>query len=456
MKKIILSVAILSLSFANAQDKEVKAAFTAVEAGDMSTATSQISAAESKLNGKTFLLEPTLQEQYLYTKGMMLLTSGKTTEGAAYLAKITDLGKNKIYSGKDASKNKVYYVGKAAADASGISGLKEENYQPKLLEAIKKLVNPMLQASNKEAVEAYNLKNYKVAGAKFKEVYNLLQSTGQDDAQYLYNSAISYGLAKDLTNANEIFTQLINSGYTGVSTTYTAKNKKTGEISNFEKSIWELSKKGADFIDFKTETSKSVESEIYEAAVRIQIEDKKYDQALTTIEKGLKKFPKNLYLMEQKGKVYYETGKTEEYVLTLRDQLSKNPNDATSWYNLGVLLSSNPASFDESKSAFLKAVELNPTMANAYQNLTFLHIGDDTKAIADFEALKKEERMDEANEILKKRKQRFINAVPYAEKWYELESGNRAAIIMLKNLYQAAGNEVKYKEFKAKEAAAGK
>lgn len=456
MRKIILSVAILSLSFANAQDKEVKAAFDAVEAGDISTATAQISAAESKLGGNTYLLEPKYQEKYLFTKGMLLLKSGKIVEGAAFLAKITDLSKSKIYSGKNAGKNKVYYVGKEAADASGISGLKEEVYQAETADKLRSVLTPILEKANSSAVEAYNSKKYVVAGDKFQEVYYLLKGTGQDNEQYLYNAAVSYGLAKDLTKANAIFSQLIVSGYNGVQTTYSAKNKKTGEMNYFEKSTWELAKKDPNFEDFKSETSKNIESEIYEATVKVQIEDKKYDQALQTIEKGLKKFPQNLYLMEQKGKVYYETGKTEEYVLTLRDQLSKNPKDATSWYNLGVLLSSNPASFDESKSAFLKAVELNPTMANAYQNLTFLQIGDDTKAIADFEALKKEARMDEANEILRKRKQRFISAVPYAEKWYELDSNNRGAIIMLKNLYQAAGNEAKYKEFKAKEATIGK
>ena len=453
MKKIILSVAILSLSFANAQDKEVKAAFTAVEAGDMSTANAQISAAESKLNGKTFLLEPTLQEQYLYTKGMMLLTSGKTTEGAAYLAKITDLGKNKIYSGKDASKNKVYYVGKAAADASGISGLKEEMYIPTTPEKLRAKINPILQTASKDGVAAYNAENFKVAGDKFKEVYYLLKAAGQDNGQYLYNAALSYGMAKDMGSANEIFTKLIDSGYTGVETTYTAKNKATGQITNFEKPLWELSKKDPNYSDFKSETSKSIESDIYDAAVKVQIEDKKYDQALATIEKGLKKFPNNAFLMDQKGVVYNLTGKTAEFTTNIKNQLLATPHDAKLWYNLGVMQSKDEASKAEAKKSYLKALELDPKMTSAYQNLTILEMGDDVKTIADYEALKKAGKMDAANEILKKRKARFVSALPYAEKWYEGDSTSLSAVSLLKIFYQSAGNEAKYKEFKAKEAA---
>jgi ribosome biogenesis protein Nip4 len=54
----------------------------------------------------------------------------KISEGAEVLANISALGKSKIYVGKNAEKQKVYYVGKQAADASGVANLKEETYTP--------------------------------------------------------------------------------------------------------------------------------------------------------------------------------------------------------------------------------------------------------------------------------------------------------------------------------------
>ncbi len=457
MKKIILSVAILSLSFANAQKKEVNAAFAAVEANDISKASTQIAAAESILNGNTSLLEPEALEQYYYTKGVMLLKNGKSLEGAEYLSKINDLGKNKIYVGKNANKDKVYFVGKSAADASGISSLKEDSYQPTTSGKLGQLINPILQKASKDGLAAYNDKKYSIAGDKFSEVYYLLKATGQNNEQYLYNAALSYAFGKDMEKANTVFVQLLDSGYNGVETSYTSKNKATGEVNTYDqKTVWELSKKDPTLTDFKTETTKSIESDLYDAAVRVQMDLKKYDLAISTIEKGLKKFPNNLYLLEQKGKAYYNTGKTTEYVANLKSQLASNPKDAISWYNLGVMQSEDPATKEDAKKAFIKAAEVDPTMINAYKNLTYLMIGDDDKAIKEYEGFRKAEKMDQAKEVFAKRKERLISALPYAEKWYSLDNNSAAVISLLKSLYLTAGNEAKSKEFKAKEQALGK
>ena len=110
MKKIFLSLALVSLTFATAQKKEIANAVKAVESNDFAGANAQIAAAESAIGGKTQLLEPALLEQYYYAKGLALLKTGKSTEGAAYLSRINDLGKSDIYVGKE-GKSKVYFVG---------------------------------------------------------------------------------------------------------------------------------------------------------------------------------------------------------------------------------------------------------------------------------------------------------------------------------------------------------
>jgi len=226
MKKVFLSIAMVSMTFAFAQKKEIANAVKAIDAGDTATANAQISAAESAMGGKTYLLEPSVLEQFYYAKGLSLLKSGKTAEGAAYLAKMNDLGKMKIFTGKDASKNKVYYVGKAEADASGIQGLKEESYSPTLVSKLGSTINPVIESANKAAIDAYNAKNYQTAAQKFGEVYNLLKAAGQENKQYLYYSGLNYALADKKSEAIDVYNQLINSGYTGVETTYTAKKQK--------------------------------------------------------------------------------------------------------------------------------------------------------------------------------------------------------------------------------------
>lgn len=456
MKKIILSVALVSLTFAYAQKKEVTAAFKAIESGNLETANAQIAAAEGIMGDRIYLLEPVNQEQYYYTKGIALIRAGKTSEGAAVLAKIADLGKNKIYVGKN-GKEKVFYVGKAAADASGVSGLKEETYVPALTTNIVNTVNPIIQKVNKEAMDAYQAKNYLEAAPKFREVYNLLKAAGQDNKQYLYYSALNYAFSTDKAKAIELYKELIDSGYTGVETNYYAKEKKSGEEVQLNKASWDLMKKAGatgEYSDFRTETTPSIEKDLYETLVQLQIDEKDYDGAIASATKGQEKMPNNTRLGELKGVAYFRAGKTDEFIGTLKEQVAKNPQDKISWYNLGVIASKDPAKKEEAIGYFKKTIEVDPNYASAYQNLAYLEmdLDNDQNYIDQYNNLRKEGKAGEANKVLDARRERFAKALPYAEKWYSIEPKNLDAVGLLKGLYQTTRNEAKFQEMKAKEA----
>ncbi|ACU07512.1 TPR repeat protein [Flavobacteriaceae bacterium 3519-10] len=456
MKKLFLSIALVSATLAVAQKKEIAAAVKAADAGDIAGTNAQIAAAEAAMGGKTYLVEPAVLEQYYYAKGMALLKSGKNAEGASYLAKMSDLGKNKIYTGKDSSKNKVYYVGKAEADKSGVQGLKEETYTPALSAKIGNTINPLIEKANKTAMDAYSAKNYSVAAPKFKEVYDLLKAGGQDNKQYLYYAGLNYALADKKSEAVDVYNELISSGYTGIQTTYSAKNKKSGELEPMDKVTWELNKKmGAtsEYSDFKTETSPSIERELYETNAALLIESDKNEDALKLIETGLKKFPSSVKLSELQGTAYYKSGKMDEFVANLKTQTEKNPTDANNWYNLGVLQSKNPGSEADAIASYKKAVELKPDFVQAWQNLTYTVMGDDAKAIDDYNAAKKAGKTDQANKIIEARRERLAAALPFAEKWYESDQKNIDAVTLLKGLYMSNKKEAKFQEFKAKEAA---
>ncbi len=314
-------------------------------------------------------------------------------------------------------------------------------------------VNAQLQAANKEAMDAYNAKNYAGAAPKFMEVYNLLKTNGQDDKTYMYYAGLSYALANNSEQAIKIYNDLINSGYTGVQTTYTAKDKKTGQVMTYDKNTWDLLKKSSkDYSDFKTEQTPSVESDLYETLSTLLINAKKNDEALAVIEKGLAKFPNNAKLKEYQGSALYASGNTDKFMANLKEQLAKNPNDATNWYNLGVLQSKNPATAADAEASFKKAIELKPDFSNAYQNLVLTSIGDDSKAVEEINALRKT-KPDEATKLIEARKARFDKALPYAEKWYQSNPENLDAVSMLKDIYGITKNQAKMTEMKAKEAA---
>lgn len=456
MKRIILAVAVVASTFSFAQKKEISAAYKAIESGDIAGANAQISAAESAMQGKTYLLEPATLEQYYYTKGLSAIKAGKVSEGAPYLAKIADLGKSEIFTGKDDSKNKVYYIGKEAADASGISGLKSEKYTPSTISKLSEAINPIVTKNRNEAIEAFNNKKYEVAAPKFEESYNLSKALGDDNKMLLYYAAIAYSTFDNKDKSIEIFNNLINSGYTGVATTYTAKNKKSGEVQTLDKATWDVYQKMGDageYSDFKQETSKSVESELYDSAAGLMVEAGKYDEALALIDKGIKKFPNDTKLTELQGTAYHKSGRTAEFVASLKAQVEKNPNDKINWFNLGVLLSGDEATKNDALAAYDKVIQLDPAYTNAYINAAYLLMGDDNKSIDSYNALRKAGKMDEANKVLEERRGRFAKAIPYVEKWEKAEPNSIEPVTLLKNLYTSTKNDSKAAAYKAKEAA---
>jgi hypothetical protein len=135
----------------------------------------------------------------------------------------------------------------------------------------------------------------------------------------------------------------------------------------------------------------------------------------------------------------------------LKEQLAKNPNDATNWYNLGVMQAKNPATVNDAVEAFKKAIELKPDFSDAYQNLVYTTIGDDAKVVGEINALRKD-KPDEASKLIDARRERFGKALPYAEGWYKANPKSIDAVSALKEIYVVTKNIEKVKEMKAKEA----
>lgn len=451
MKKTILSLALFSVVLAYSQEKQVKQAFLALDGQPISTVSSKIQEVDNMIGDKTYLLEPAIQEQYFIAKGVSLLKSGKIKEGAEILSKLSDLENNSIYKGKNADRKRVYFIGKEAAEASGISGLKEKKYELAHKSSVGAFVNPILQKLSNETIDAYNKKNYGKAGEGFQQVYHLLKAVGSDDKQYLYNSAISYAYDKNNVKAIEMFSKLIDSGYTGIQTTYTAKDNTTDQQVNVDKETWDLLKKNPQYSDFKSSTSPSIEEDLFDMNIALLIQEERYDEALKYTKKGLNKLPKSTKLLNQQGVIYGKLGKTDEFIKTLQIQLKSNPNDANSWFNLGVLYGKSDKN-EESINAYKKAIEIDPKMDVAYLNLAYQLIGDDNKAIDEYNRLiNSRGGKAKAEKIIEERRKRFEKALPYAEKLFELQRTSENAGL-LKNIYRAVKNKVKYSEFDKLEA----
>lgn len=308
--------------------------------------------------------------------------------------------------------------------------------------------NAKIQAANQAAMDAYNAKNYTVAAPKFVELYDLLKANGQDNKIYMYYAGLNYALANNLEQSEKIYTDLINSGFTGVETQYTAKDK-SGQVLNYDKATWDVLKKsGSGYTDFKAEQTPSVESDLYETLASILLNAKKNDQALTIVEKGLAKFPNSTKLKEYQGSALFATGNNDKFIGNLKEQLAKNPNDATNWYNLGVMQLKAEPNGTEWVASFEKAIQLKPNMKEAYQNLVFGFLGDDQKDVDEIQAAKKAGKDDVINKLIERRKAKFNKAIPFAEKWVQATPTDIDALNTLRTSYINVKNNDKAAEIK--------
>lgn len=449
MKKIVLGIAFLAAGLISAQKKEIQTAFKAIESNDTATATAEINKAENLLGGKLYLLEPVILEQYYYTKGVTLIKAGKTAEGAEYLGKIADL--KTVYTGRDAQKNKVYFANKSAADQSGIQGLKPENYEIKTSTKVATLVNPLLKTAGDEAYKAYQNKDYKQAAHKYLEVANLLKAVGGEGQTYKYYAAANFSMADQKQEAIKAYKELIEDGYTGVTTQYLATDVKTGQVVNFDKNSFDVIKKTAskEYTDLKTETTPSVEKELYESTAGLLIDVKKYNEALSLIERGLKKFPQSSRLSELQSLAYYRSGRTAEFIENLKKQVAQNPNDKESWYNLGYLQSQEEATIAEAEKSFQKALEIDPKYTLALQGLAYaVYLKNDGKIVDEIKSLQKAKKIDEMNKKLEQRRATFKKALPYLERYHAIEPENLEVIATLKGIHMSLDHTDKYNHFK--------
>lgn len=314
--------------------------------------------------------------------------------------------------------------------------------------AQKEDANAKLQAAHKAAIDAFNAKNYAAAGPKFFEVYTLLKTSGQDDKTYLYNAGISYAASGNIPEATKIYEDLLNTGYTGVQTKYTAKDKQ-GQVQEFDKTMWEAVKKSKDYTDFKTEQTPSVEEDLYETLATLYLNAKQNDKAIALIEKGLAKFPNNAKLKDYQGTAYYASGNNDKFAGVIKEQLAKDPKNADNWYNLGVIQSKNPATAADAEIAFKKAIEIKPDYSNAYMNLVYTIIGDEDAAVKKINETNKTNKT-EGMKLIEERRARFNRALPFAEQWYKALPENIDAVSTLKDIYTITKNTEKAAAMKAK------
>lgn len=441
MRKLILSAAILFFSVASfAQQKEIEAAYSAIETNDIATAKANIAQVQTQIDSKT--VSPELKAKYYYTSGKIAMSEGQSIAAAKSFGQLSKYENGIWYSirNKD-TKDTEYYISRAEAETASTTGNytkpKEIVLKSELITKVEPQLRTKAESLLNQGSAALQANRNKEAGDKFLEASYLVEAMGGEFNLFRYNAALCYHKADDFQTAFDIYKELIDSGFTGESSSWVGTLKETGEEITFaNKEEAEMQQKLGVATGVKQVKTESVERSIYSYTLNTLVNLKKYDDV---VEKISTKYPNDSEIQTQIGDVYFASGKMDLFETKLIEGTKIDPKNPNNYYNLGVI---NKDRGDEAqaKTFFEKAIQVDPTYKNGYLNLALLIIQPEKEYVdiinKNLGTSAKEKGV--YKEYTEKRKAMYIEAIPYFEKLFNLDKTDYNSAKMLRQAYQAA------------------
>lgn len=441
MKKIIITAASLLLCTGLfAQEKEINAAFTAFESKNLAGAQAELDKVAQQMDSNS--IAPDSKAKYYYVAGQLALINGASIDAAKMFGEMSKYESGSMYSirNKD-TKTTEYFFTLSEAEQKASTGNynkpKEEklkaNYGTNILADLTKKAEGALSQAN----TAIQNENDKLAGDKFLEASYLVKAMGADYALFQYNAALSYHKAKESQKAFDIYKELINAGYTGINSSWTAVEVESGkEVSFPNKESAEVQQKLGLIKSLKEVKTPSVEKNLYAYTLDALADLKKYDEI---VEKISDKYPQDTEIQTLVGNVYHLSGKDDLFLNKLLESAKLDPKNPTNFFNIGVIyLDKN----DDIKALeyFQKAIQADPTYKNAYTNIALVIIKPEKELIdiinANLGGSAKEKQLYKQN--TDKRKALYVEAIPYLKKAFELDKTNYEYAKTLRQAYQVA------------------
>jgi len=441
MRKLILSFAVISFSvLVFGQEKEIDAAYTAIEANDIAAAKAELAQLDGQIESN--LLSPESKAKYYYTAGKVALTEGRSIDAAKMFSSLRKFEDGTAYALKNKdSKATEYYYTRSEADAVIAKGNynkpKELTLSPNLILKVEPQIRAKAENMLNQANAASQANKNAEAGEKFLEASYLVEALGGDSGLFKYNAGLSYHKGNDFQKAFDIYKELIDQGYTGESSKWVGTDKNTGEQVTFNtKEDAELQQKIGLVTGIKMIKSDSVERDLFKYTLSALGSLKKYDAVTETISN---KYPNDQEIQNLVGNVYYFSGKEEMFISKLEQEIKANPNNPVNYFNLGVI-NMDKGNDEKAKEYFEKAIQADPTYKNAYTNLALLIVKPEKEYVEiinnNLGSSAKEKGL--YKEYTEKRKALYIKAIPYLEKAFEIDKNDYDAARTLRQAYQAA------------------
>jgi tetratricopeptide (TPR) repeat protein len=425
MKKSIFLVAAFVLSMSIfAQKDEIKVAETALKENRYSEAITALKAGEPLLaNAKEKL------------KAHYYLVLGK-----AYYANGTNPGN---FSVAAQALNKVLEI--------------EKNGTKTYTDEAGKILNALIQTVGEQASKDYadgagfskdesthglSVEKFLQSAKGFEQVYNL----SVRDTAFLQNAAYIYYFAEDYNQSIASYQKLLNMGYTGAETIYSATS-----ALNDQEMFFNSKKEMDDKVRLKVAINPVVKAkepqtiEMKKMIVKNYIALKQNDKALEAITEAKQSAPNDYGLLVDEANVYYAMGDNKKFKEKLEEAVQINPTDYILHYNIGVM-KSDLKDLDGAIDSYNKAIALKPDYADAYNNIGAAML---SKAEPIVEEMNQNlNNFAKYDELQAKQMDVYKEALPFFEKAYELNNSNINVVQALVGIYEQLGMYDKSKELK--------
>ena len=351
------------------------------------------------------------------------------TAAESLLSKMDDKSKAKFYFLKAQA-----YFGKkdyqtAANTFEKLFGLEDQIGKKRYTELARTIQSKMVQDVYQQASDQYAAKDYKNAANNFYLSYMLSPL----DTVFIYNSAVSFSLAKEYESSLKYYKELKDIGYTGITTLYFATSKDSGLKENLgTKGNRDLQVKLGLYKDPVNEQTESKTGDIIKNVAYILKTQGKTEEAIKAVEEAREIYPKDINLILTQADIYFQLKDMKKYSDLIELALNIDPTNPQLFFNLGVI-SFNDGKVEEAKKNYEKAIELKEDYGDAYLNLAVV-IMNQEKAIVD-EMNNNLSDFDKYDELLEKQRGVHREALPYLEK-ADKYSRSINTVQFLMNIYQ--------------------
>tara|TARA_R110001583_G_scaffold34903_6_gene116728 strand:+ start:606 stop:1856 length:1251 start_codon:yes stop_codon:yes gene_type:complete len=406
-KQIIIALALSISAFSFAQKKELRTVEKAIKSENYAEAKSALKQAEALMSA----MDEEQKDEYYYLQAQALFAGGKG-------------------SGADMD-----------TALESLNNVKSE-YKSEIAQLKNEMTNALLKTGN----EAYEKKDYSKASKYFEKSYRVAKT----DTLFLYYAAATAVNVQEYERALDLYEELKNLGYTGISTEYFATNVETGKEEVLDENTRDLYVKAKSHIKPGKRKTDSKKPEIVKNIALIYVSNGDNEKAIEAMKEARAESPDDVNLILTEANLHYKMGNKEEFKALLQKATEMDPKNAELQYNLGVI-SAESEQPEEAKKHYEKAIELNPEYVNAYINLSALILAREQPLIEEMNGLGTSKADNKRyDELREERQDLYKKATPYLSKALEIDAENINAAKTLMNIYSILGETDKYKAIKAK------